>query len=169
MKNLIIYSSVTGNTKKIAEVCYNCSEEDWEIKNINENINIREYDKIVVGFWVDRGKPDKKSLELISQLKNKKTAFFATLGAYPDSNHAKKTIKRTNEFFEENNNIVLSSFICQGAVDPKLIKKMKTYPKDHPHGPSEERIRRWTEAAKHPNNEDLEKASNWFRGILNWS
>lgn len=169
MKNLIVYSSLTGNTKKIAEACHGVCGIDWDLKSIEEYINLNEYDKVVVGFWVDRGQPDKKSLELISKLENKKIAFFATLGAYSDSEHAQNTLDNAKKLFEKNNNIVFSQFICQGAVDPKLIERMKTFPLDHPHGPNPARLKRWEDASKHPNEADLENAENWFKPILNWS
>ncbi len=169
MKKLIVYSSITGNTKKVAEVCKSITDENWDIQAIDNKINLDDYNLIVLGFWVDKGTADSKSLKLIKKIKNKRVAFFATLGAYPDSNHARKTLEKVKKIFTENNNEVHSTFICQGAIDTKLIDWMKKLPKEHSHSPNEERVKRWSEAAKHPNEKDFEGAKMWFKKVIDWS
>lgn len=168
MKNLIIYSSLTGNTKKVAEACHSISSDNWEIKDINESIDVLAYNKIVVATWIDKGTADLKSLKLIKEIQNKKVGFIITLGAYADSNHAKDCITNVSKAFEEGNNQIISHFICQGAVDPKLINWMKSLPADHPHAPNPERIKRWEIASLHPNKEDFENAQIWFNEIINY-
>ncbi len=169
MKNLIVYSSLTGNTKKVAEACKSIANEEWDILAVNQDIDVDKYDTITLGFWVDKGTADQKSLELIKKIKNKRIAFFATLGAYPDSDHAMKTLDRVETLFKENGNEVHSSFICQGAIDPKLIDWMRKLPNEHPHSPNEDRIKRWEEASKHPNEKDFADAKAWFEKVLDWS
>lgn len=166
MKNLLVYSSLTGNTKKVAEVCYSLCDSSWEIRDIKEEFDVEIYSKIVLGCWIDKGTADKKSLELIEKIKNKDIAYFVTLGAYPDSDHAKESLEKIKIEFEKEGNRVHSSFICQGAVDPKLINWMKNLPNDHPHAPNPDRIKRWEIASQHPNQEDFENARNWFKEIL---
>ena len=92
-KSLVVYSSLTGNTKKVAEavqsVIPNC--DIVSIDNLPENLD--EYYFTAIGYWVDRGLPDAKSKKLIRSLKNMNVALFGTLGAYPDSPHAKGCIR----------------------------------------------------------------------------
>lgn len=56
------------------------------------------------------------------------------LGANPASEHAHKCLISATELVPAHTEVV-DSFICQGAVDPKLIEMMyKRFPADSPHG-----------------------------------
>ena len=57
------------------------------IKPIDEVKCIEDYDAILIGYWVDKGGPNKEAKEFMKRIKNKRVGIFATLGAYPDSNH----------------------------------------------------------------------------------
>lgn len=166
-KSLVIYSSLTGNTKKVAEavqsVIPNC--DIFPIDNLPENID--EYYFISVGYWVDRGLPDAKSKKLIRSLKNMNVALFGTLGAYPDSPHAKGCIRDSENMLKLSgkNNNVLGSFLCLGKIDPKLMDYMGKFMGDtHPLTP--ERKARLMEAQTHPDNNDLENAKAVFKGFV---
>lgn len=165
MKKAIIYSSLTGNTKKVAEKIWEVSDKMMEIFNVQDVTSIDSYEEIILGFWVDRGTADKKMLNLIERIKDKKVSFFATLGAYPDSDHAKKVIMNVTELLEKNNNKVDKTFICQGKVSDSLKERMKTLPKEHPHYPDEARLKRWADADKHPNEEDFSNAQKIFSEV----
>lgn len=165
-KSLVIYSSLTGNTKKVAEavqsVIPNC--DIVSIDNLPENLN--EYYFTAVGYWVDRGLPDAKSKKLIRSLKNMNVALFGTLGAYPDSPHAKGCIRDSETMLKTTgkNNNVLGSFLCLGKIDPKLMDYMGKFMGDtHPVTP--ERKARLMEAQTHPDNNDLENAKAVFKGF----
>lgn len=165
-KSLVVYSSLTGNTKKVAEavqsVIPNC--DIAAIDNLPENLD--EYYFTAVGYWVDRGLPDAKSKKLIRSLKNMNVALFGTLGAYPESSHAKGCIRDSEIMLKtaEKNNNVLGSFLCLGKIDPKLIDYMGKFMGDtHPVTP--ERKARLMEAQTHPDNNDLENAKAVFKGF----
>ena len=101
--------------------------------------DIDRYDCVFLGFWVDRGTADKDSQDMLKQLTNKHVAIFATLGADPKSEHAAKSLDNGAAFLPESVHVA-GTFICQGAVDPKLIEMMyKQFPAGHPHGKSPER------------------------------
>lgn len=165
-KSLVVYSSLTGNTKKVAEavqsVIPNC--DIVSIDNLPENLD--EYYFTAIGYWVDRGLPDAKSKKLIRSLKNMNVALFGTLGAYPNSPHAKGCIRDSETMLKtsEKNNNVLGSFLCLGKIDPKLMDYMGKFMGDtHPVTP--ERKARLMEAQTHPDNNDLENAKAVFKGF----
>lgn len=166
MKKIIIYSSKTGNTKKVAEACHKRAGKDWILKNTEDEFDIKDYSEIVLGFWVDKGSADERALNLIKKIEGKKVSLFGTLGAYPDSDHAKESMERVKTMVEENNNEVRGTFMCQGAIDPKLIEWMNSLPSEHPHYPNKERKKRWAEAEKHPNQKDFDNAGDWFEKTL---
>ena len=96
--------------------------------------DLADYDCVFVGFWVDRGTADKATADLLPKLRNKHVALFATLGANPKSPHAAESLDKAAELLPEGKTPV-GKFICQGAVDPKVIEMMyKQFPKGHVHG-----------------------------------
>ncbi|WP_371377771.1 flavodoxin family protein [Sporomusa aerivorans] len=161
MKTLIVYSSLTGNTKKVAEAVQEVFGEAAELFPVEEKPPADGYDLVAVGFWVDRGTADKKAQDYITGLRNKKVALFATLGAYPDSEHAQKSMANAVALIDDSNQFI-GSFICQGKVDPKLVEQFKNLPAGHPHAMNPERAARHQEAAKHPDESDLANAKTIF-------
>lgn len=164
MKTLIAYSSKTGNTKKVGEAVAKAFD-DVTIKDISQ-IDHLDYDLIVIGTWIDKGTADTKALKFIETIKGKKTAYFFTLGAYPDSQHAMDCITAIEKLFTDNNNELIGSYHCQGAIDPKLISWMSELPAEHPHSPNPERLKRWEDAANHPDQDDFNAAEKTFKEIL---
>lgn len=165
-KSLVVYSSLTGNTKKVAEavqsVIPNC--DIFPVENAPENLD--DYYFVSVGYWVDRGLPDAKSKKFIKSLKNMNVALFGTLGAYPDSPHALGCIRDSEAMLkkEGSNNNVLGSFLCLGKIDPKLIDYMGKFMGDtHPVTP--ERKERLLQVQTHPDENDLEQVKAVFKNF----
>lgn len=125
MKGIIIYSSKTGNTKRMAEKIYEALKDKYqmEIEDIKDSPDAKDYDFVLLGGWIDRGTLEAKSLKYINQIKNKNIGLFATLGAMPDSEHGKKVLKNLKDLLKDRES--LGQYICPGQVDPKMIEKLK--------------------------------------------
>ena len=65
---------------------------------------------------VDKGTANAGSARYMETVKNKKIGLFGTLGAYPDSDHAKQCMKKARALVQGNE--ILGEFLCQGKVDP---------------------------------------------------
>ncbi|MGL4652310.1 flavodoxin family protein [Cetobacterium sp.] len=165
MKILITYSSKTGNTEKVAKAIHE-SIPEASLLPISEIVNL-DYDLIFVGGWIDKATFDQTALTLAKQIFDKNVAYFFTLGAYPNSDHAKDCVNNIETLLKDNNNNVLDGYFCQGAIDPKLIAWFSTLPSDHKMAPSEERIKRWEDAKSHPDQSDLSKAKEFALSIMN--
>jgi flavodoxin len=165
MKTAIIYSSKTGNTQKIAEAIKNSIKNNCQIFSVEEAPEIDDFDLIFFGAWVDKGMPDAQALKFMKTITNKKVALFMTLGAYPNSDHAKTSIQKGINSFGDNCEII-DTFICQGAIDPKLIEWMKKLPTEHPHAPDAERRKRWKDASSRPNKRDCIAAAEFANECL---
>lgn len=167
MKTIVLYSTRTGNTKKVAEAIAEALPAGTPCLSVKEApADIDRYDCVFLGFWVDRGTADKDSQDMLKQLTNKHVAIFATLGADPKSEHAAKSLDNGAAFLSEGVHVACT-FICQGAVDPKLIEMMyKQFPAGHPHGKSPERDALHAEAAKHPDAADLENAKAFAADVM---
>ena len=159
MKTLVIYSSLTGNTKKVAEAMAEVMPECTVLPVEEAPASVQEYDLVAVGYWVDKGMPDGKTRSWLGGVENARLAFFGTLGAWPDSDHAKECMAHGEKLAlePERGNTVLGSWLCQGRIDPRILEVMaKMAGNIHPM--TEERRARIAEAAKHPDDDDCRRA-----------
>lgn len=161
MKIGCIYSSKTGNTQMVMEAVHEIMPQGTQLHAIESAPSAEEFDLIILGFWVDKGTADAKTLKYIETIKNKKVALLGTLGAFPDSDHGRGVIVNVTK--ELGDNEVVESFLCQGKIDPKLLEAMAKIPG---HEMTEERRARIEEAKKHPNDEDLENARKTFAAAI---
>jgi len=165
MKSMIVYSSVTGNTKMIAEAIYEVAlnSEIYEIKNAPEPVG---YDLITLAYWVDKGLPDELSKAYLEKISNTNIALFCTLGSSPDSDHAARCLTRGEALAnsETKNNNVLGTYLCQGKIDPELTAKRIKIIGDKYLTPEKEA--RLKEASKHPDKNDCLKAQEIFLTFL---
>ena len=54
MSTLVVYSTMTGNTEKVAKAIFEVIEEEKEIKNVAEIENSeyhKKFDKIIFGYY----------------------------------------------------------------------------------------------------------------------
>jgi len=149
MKSLVVYSSQTGNTRKLAEVVYNILSGEKEIYPVDELHDPEKYDFIALGFWLMAGKPDSNTLEYLPKIKDKPLFLFATHGTAAGSNHAKEAMDIAKGLASEAD--VKGTFSCQGEVNFKVLEKIKAKPVPPV----------WLEdapaAAGHPNDTDIER------------
>jgi flavodoxin len=168
MKTVVVYSSLTGNTEKIAKAIFSVLPPGSACFSVTEAGPPEAYDLLVLGFWVDKGQPDTLMNDYLSTIRDMKLAFFFTLGDYPDGAHASQIAANTQKELEKNGNRVLGFFPCQGKVDPAFLARMKKIlPPDHPHAMmTPERKAKLEEAAKHPNESDIVNAKIFIKNIL---
>ncbi|MET3617716.1 flavodoxin [Peptoniphilus olsenii] len=162
MKGLIIYSSKTGNTKRMAEKIYEVLKDEHQmtIKDIRDAPEVEKFDFILLGAWIDRGTLETKTLKFLKTIKNKKIGLFATLGAMPDSEHGRKVIKNLEDLLIDRDS--LGQYICPGLVDPKMIEKLRgitglVVPKQ-----IKEKMIETSLKSRVATEEELEQAANYF-------
>lgn len=167
MKSIILYSSLTGNTKRVAEAMASVMPEGTLCVPVKEAPqNLADYDTVFVGFWVDRGTANKEAAKLIETLTNPNIVFFATLGMYADSDHARESIDKASTLLQNKESLV-DGFVCQGKIDPKVIEMMyKMFPPGSPHGQSPERDALHKAAETHPDEQDFVNAKEFTKSVL---
>lgn len=164
MKFLIAYSSRTGNTKKIAEALAKAAPEGSLLAKVEDKPNPEEYDVIFAGYWLDRGGPDAKAKDFLHSLKGKKIVLFETMGASPTSEHALTAFANAGASLSDDNSVI-GAIAFQGAIDPALIEMMKKMPAGSPHH-SAKMEATTKEAAYHPNQEDLDRATAYIKAFV---
>lgn len=169
-KNLVIYSTLTGNTKEVAESIYSMLPLGSEIFSSADikKIDFNEFKNIFLGFWVDKGTADPLAQVAIQALKNKNVALFGTVGAPPDMvpsdgsapDYGTKCLNNAAALFDPSCKIV-TRFICQGRISAKMTEAFKQFPAGHPHAMTPERMARHQASQAHPDAKDLDAAKSF--------
>ena len=163
MKDLIVYSSLTGNTKLLAETIHK-SIKNSIIMSIKE-YNNQQCDRLFVGYWVDKGFPCTEAKQFLEKINNKKIFLFGTMGA-SDKNGYGDIIKKNAESLLANNNKIIGHFVCQGKLNPKL---KSVYEKRLEQEPDNENIlmqlKNFEESQIHPSKEDLNNLKEELNNI----
>jgi len=123
MKNLIVYSSKSGNTKKLAEAVSNFLPGENFLKSVRENPDPTGYDFVVVGFWLQAGKADPESQEYLEKLPLSNVFLFATHGAAKGSAHAQNAMQGAQQLVGASQSF--GSFNCQGEVKAEFLAKVQ--------------------------------------------
>jgi flavodoxin len=126
MKTLVVYSSKSGNTKKLAEAIWEGLGEEKEINSMEDAPDPSGFDLICVGFWLMAGKPDPKAQEFLSRLSTQKLFLFATHGASAASPHARNAMAEAKRMAPDAD--IIGSFNCQGEVNPAVLEKAGAKP-----------------------------------------
>ena len=119
MKQLIVYSSQGGNTKKLAEEVFKQLPEDKEIAPVSDAPAPSGYDVVCVGFWLKGGQPDPAAQEFLKKCSGR-VFLFATHGAAAGSEHAKMALNKAGELTA--GATIIGSFSCQGEVAAKVLE-----------------------------------------------
>ena len=151
----VVYSSVTGNTKAIAEQIAGAADADlFSVKDAP--MDFSGYEVVAVGYWLRRGAPDATAAQFLARLHDAEIVLFQTHGAEIFSEHAVTAFARAANLLGDNCRI-LGTFSSQGKINPALIEKRKNAPADAPHGGAAA-LKRWEAAANHPDEEDFARA-----------
>ena len=165
MRCLVVYSSVTGNTRTVAEAVAAAMPPGTPLASVHRAPPPDGYDFIALGFWVKRGMPDPRMVRYMRQVRGTPVGWFGTLAAWPDSPHARQVEMAAQRLLEGNR--ILGGFLCQGRLAPKrFAAAMDPMLASATHPMTEERRARLLEAAKHPDAADCARAHAVFQEFL---
>ena len=165
MKIAIVYKSLTGNTKTIAEAIAQALKSQ-EVVYVGEPTNEIEAEFYFVGSWTDKGNCDVAIGEFLQTLSGKQIAYFGTAGfggsqEYYDalSSRVKAQIPKTNT--------VLGTFFCQGkmpmSVRDRYVSMLQTNPEDEKLKVS---IDNFDAALSHPDENDIKAVIAWGESVI---
>ncbi|MCR5559416.1 MAG: flavodoxin family protein [Schwartzia sp.] len=153
----IVVSSVTGNTRKIADAM--AEAVGTSAVDLKDTLPEAEgADIVAVGFWLWRGGPDPKTAEFLSKLHDTNVVLFATHAADAKSEHAVTALVRAAYNVGPDCNII-ATFSCQGQVSEAVLARRAKLPKDDPHTKS----KGWITSKGHPNADDLHEAAEFAK------
>ena len=159
----IIYSSVTGNTKMIAEAMAKGASEADVFSLQEAPTDFSGYEIVALGYWLRLGGPDPQMMKYLPLMHDAQVVLFQTHGTDKGSEHAVTAFARA-AYLLGKNCFVLGTFSSQGKINPQLLEKRKNSAADDPHGSQESR-ERWARAASHPDSSDLLSAEEFARSM----
>ncbi len=159
MKVQVIYSSLTGCTKKVATAIFDgIDAEQKTIHDLKDGAPVLDGDVILLGYWGISGNPNDEMKEFLKTVKGKAVGVFCTLGYYADSAHARQTVEAGLDLVKENNEII-GAYVCNGAVAQTLIDGQG---KGGNHTPTEQKEIRWEITRNHPTAAECALAAERF-------
>ena len=156
----ILFSSVTGNTKKLADVIRETLPEEkcddfGGIENQEPTA-----DMLYIGFWTDKGNADQATIRLLKKLKNKKVFLFGTAGFGGSQAYFSQILGRVKQSLDASNTVV-GEYMCQGRM-PQTVRERYVKMKEQPEHMKnlDALIENFDRALSHPDADDLDKLKN---------
>ncbi|MBS5522803.1 MAG: hypothetical protein KHX56_11090 [Clostridiales bacterium] len=164
MKVQVIYSSLSGRTEILAKAIANGISEKYicTLHNLKDGAPELDADVVLLGYWVDKGGPNKEMKEFMEKVSGKAVGVFCTLGAYADGAHAVHSITAGVNIVKENNTVI-GSYVCNGALSKEIIEMFRKNGKEGPHSASVENEIRWKIMENHPTKAECDLAAERFR------
>ena len=162
----IIFSSRTGNTRKLADMIRGALPDArcayfGEAKSADPDAEM-----IYVGFWTDKGTCAPAVKEFLQGLHGKRVALFGTAGfGLSEMYFASLSDRFRAEVPEENQ--VLGTWFCPGRMPPAVRARYEAQLKEKPGDARlENMLRAYDQALSHPDGTDLADARAFAAAML---
>ncbi|WP_418688563.1 flavodoxin family protein BilS [Agathobacter sp.] len=156
----ILFSSLTGNTKKLADAIHETlPEEGCEYFGAIKT-PVPSSELLYIGFWTDKGNADNETLTLLSTLKNRRIFLFGTAGFGGSDAYFQKILGNVKSAIDSSNTIV-GEYMCQGKM-PQSVRERYVKMKENPEHPDniDTLIENFDKALSHPDADDMERLKN---------
>lgn len=162
MKGIIVYSSRTGNTKRMAQAIYEGVRDlaDFDLVDMGQDFDLEAYDLALIGGYADRAYPNKNAKSLIEEA-DLPLGIFLTMGAMPDSDHGLKTAANMEQMLRDKTS--LGYYACPGLVDKAMIDMLKAMPPGRMPQELVDRMVKTSEKSRQATEAELEAAGAYFR------
>ncbi len=164
---IITYSSLTGNTKIIAEAikealgettCVYCGDIEG-VKDCNAEV-------LFVGFWVNKGSCTNDVKEYLQSLENKKIALFGTAGFGGSKKYYETILENVKSNISKSNEII-GSFMCQGKMSENVFIRYSKMLEEQPENIEIlGMIHNYNNALSHPDENDVSEAKAFSVAFL---
>ncbi|MDO4292203.1 MAG: flavodoxin family protein [Eubacteriales bacterium] len=166
MQAIVVYSSCTGNTQKIATHIFTAIPGDSKDMQRIDEYTGKDADVFFVGFWTDKGDCDSRVAALLTGLHGRKIALFGTCGMGTSEEYYGRIEERVRQWLPADNRYI-GAFFCQGKMPMQVRKR---YERMLGSGENtaflQSMIRNFDEALLHPDREDEEAAEDFARNVM---
>lgn len=165
MKVQVVYSSLSGCTKKLAEGIYNgLNVADKSIHNLADGEPTLDGDVLLLGYWVDKGGPNAQMKAFMEKASGKHVGVFCTLAFWADASHAQESLHNGADALQERNTI-LGGYVCNGHMSQEMINAFRARG-NGPHSATPASEARWALLAEHPTDAEITLAVERFNERL---
>jgi flavodoxin len=165
MDYLVVYTSNTGNTEKVAlKIFETLPGKSKDIIKV-EDYKGEEADLYFVGFWNDRGTCGSGIMDFLSSLHGKRVALFGTCGMTGSDEYYKEVENRVSVFLSDDNEY-LGGFLCGGRLMPQVLEKYKQMQAINDTPQIRSMIGAYEQGMLHPDKQDFEAAKRFVEKIL---
>ncbi len=165
MSTMVIYSSQTGNTKKIAtEIFAAIPDPEKDLQNIQDWHHDLSADTFFVGFWNNRGSCPLEIINLLSELHGKRIALFGTCGLGNDPQYF-HSIESNVKVWIPDDNTYLGCFMCQGKMPMKVRSRYESMRNEGNASKVDFLLHNFDEALLHPDDKDVADAKNFVKKV----
>lgn len=172
MRYAIIYSSKTGNTKRLADTIHamfeteTCGFLGTAKEAVEKEISQQDYDIMFVGSWTDKGTCDEEMQTFLKSLVNQKLFIFGTCGFGGAPAYFQQILERMQQNITASCS-VLGTYMCQGKM-PMSVRSR--YERMLAENPGDQRMLQFIEnfdrAFSHPDEDDLEQLREKIKAVL---
>lgn len=165
MDYLVVYTSNTGNTQKVAMEIFDAIP--GRSKDIVKLEEMRDEgaDTYFVGFWNDRGTCGSQVMDFLSGIRGKRVALFGTSGISDSREYLKELENRVSVFLSEDNEY-LGCFLCGGRMLPRILDKYKQMQALHDSPQIRSMIAAYEKGMLHPDEQDFRNARLFAERIV---
>lgn len=157
MKYSIVFSSVTGNTRQLADAILSALPQE-NLRYFGPPAEIAlEADRLYVGFWTDKGHCNKEISTFLKGVKGKEIFLFGTAGFGGSQEYFDKILDSVQKHIDRSNTVI-GTFMCQGKMPASVREryvKMKNSPLPIPN--IDKMIENFDKAISHPDYEDIDR------------
>ena len=166
MKVQIVYSSLSGCTRRLAEGIFDAMAVDTkELYDLAAGTPELDGDAVLLGYWVDKGGPDAAMKAFMETIEGKNVGVFCTLAYWADSAHAHAALAAGAALVKEKNR-VLGGYVCNGAMSQAMIDRFRANGASGPHSASPANEARWALMKSHPTTAEITLAAERFNERL---
>lgn len=150
MKVQVVYTSLSGCTRRLAEGIYNAIDaEEKSLHDLADGEPVLDGDVILLGYWVDKGGPNAQMKAFMEKVEGKTVGVFSTLAYWADSTHGHQSIVNGVNLLKDKN-VILGGYVCNGCMSQEMIARFRAMGSTGPHSASPESEARWEVMANHP-------------------
>ena len=168
LKNLVVYASETGNTKKLAEEIFSAlpssmGEKDIvDVRTWNGKLDAENY---FIGFWANRGSCSLEIIDILSSLQNRNIALFGTCGMGSSAKYYASLEQNVCVWISASNNY-LGSYFCKGKMQDLIRQKYESHRRPDNSSQIDMFLSHFEDALTHPDRTDLLKAHMFVEQCL---
>ncbi len=153
MQYSIVYSSRTGNTRRLAQSLLEVLPAEGCLYQGPVGEQALAAERIYIGFWTDKGTCDGDTAEFLAGLTHQQVFLFGTAGFGGSPAYLESILNRVRELLPPGVRY-LGGFMCQGEM-PSAVRKRYEAMEDSPRRSA--MLENFDRAVGHPDGEDINR------------